>query len=526
MGLIDPTLKKNNSKLLLNLSLKLLDDSKNRGDDGTGLLVFRSGGYHIEKWLGTASNCPSQIDKLDIACSPQSILGHTRYATAGEILKVNIHPVKASYKDKNLFLVMNGEISFTERWRKESEKAGIKFDGSSTDTSNACGKILKTYLKTENLRTALQRFYREAFPFGGFTILGLLLDGKRSFFFYLREGMRPLFRTFFQGTFVFTSETKPITTNLDLPYGKIEPISPGRIGIYDFKKEKWDELDMNHMLSPLGSRGECPFEYAYFQEPNSIMHERSINSIREQFGKAAYKEHPCPPDAVVTAVPKSGISAARGYAEEALRSTPRIRLSEIIYRKIGNAVRSFILPTSEIAAKLKGKFEISPYDAKDAIVVNVDDSIVRGNVSAWISHLEKQAGAKEVRFISAWPPITGPCYAGIAIDYAQPLARKLDSFNLREFVRDHSALEKKLYEGYEHEEFGWIQFDHVGYVSSDAVIQILDRIIEGDFCTGCFTGDYNYLCPANLKNNTQNSCKEWVYEFIKRNEIRIPKLKK
>lgn len=519
---MDPFLKANPPQLLFNLSLKLLDDSKNRGDDGTGLLVAKDGKYQVEKWLGTAGNCPPGISQLEIVESPQCILGHTRYATAGERLLANIHPVRASLKDTKLFLVMNGELSFTPRWRQESENMGIKFDNSTTDSSDACGRILTIFKKTGNVAEACREFYTQAFPFGGFTILGFLLARNNSYFFYMREGMRPLYKAYFDHTVLFTSETKPITTNLDLPYEKLKPIPPGSIGIYDFKKEGWEEIDLKKELSPIGWRGECPFEYAYFQEPNSIMHGKSINSIREEFGKAAFREHPPPPESVVTAVPKSGISAARGYAQEALRETPSVRLSEIIYRKTGNKVRSFILPTSEIGAKLREKFEISPYDAQDSVVVNVDDSIVRGNVSAWISHLEKKAGAKEVRFISAWPPITGPCYAGIAIDYTQPLVKKLDSFDLREFVRDHSPLEEKLQEGYEHEEFGRVKFDHVGYVSPKRIIQILDQIIEGDFCTGCFTGEYNYLCPANVGNNDQNFCKHWVYRYLKENRIEIP----
>jgi glutamine phosphoribosylpyrophosphate amidotransferase len=254
-----------------------------------------------------------------------------------------------------------------------------------------------------------------------------------------------------------------------------------------------------------------------------------MDEIRTEFGKAACKEHP-PPDGnerhrtIVTPIPKSGISAAYGYAEQALRDGRDVHLGAIVLRRSGGDTRSFLGEgRSEIVKRLKRKFEINVQEAKDAVVINVDDSIVRGNVSAWITQMERKAGAKEVRFVSAWPPIIGPCYAGIAIDVGEPLAELVAQHDPQELAEDHRPLEEKLKEGYKHEEFGKTQFDDVGYVSPKAVTCILKRVIPGNFCTGCFSGEYNYINPLNIHGKPYRYA-EWLDEFIALNSVEMPEV--
>jgi len=195
---------------MLGLAIELLEGCRNRGEDGTGLLLYGRGLFpqlfHVEKWFGSAYDIPQRLYELNLEHHPEAILGHTRYATRGVISEENIHPVWASFhasgpqREAHLFLVMNGEISFTERWRVRAEAYGINLHGSTTDTAGCAGYLLQLYLAKRDLGDALVEFYKQAFPFGGFTILGLLLDGADAYFLYLRDGMRPLHAARFQGS--------------------------------------------------------------------------------------------------------------------------------------------------------------------------------------------------------------------------------------------------------------------------------------------------------------------------------------
>src|SRR5207245_11540618 len=99
---------------------------------------------------------------------------------------------------------------------------------------------------------------------------------------------------------------------------------------------------------------------------------------------------------------------ALGVAEES-----RVKLEHPLTRNqyVG---RTFIQPAQAgRRAKVKIKFNPVREVLLGKKVVVVDDSIVRGTTSRALVQLIRQAGAAEVHFRVASPPITGPCYYGI-----------------------------------------------------------------------------------------------------------------
>ncbi|HLC75108.1 MAG TPA: amidophosphoribosyltransferase, partial [Candidatus Nanoarchaeia archaeon] len=76
--------------------------------------------------------------------------------------------------------------------------------------------------------------------------------------------------------------------------------------------------------------------------------------------------------------------------------------------------RTFIMPTQR-ERELSVRMKLNPImsSIQNRRVAVLDDSIVRGTTSRKIVQLLRDAGAKEVHYISTCPPIRNPCHYGI-----------------------------------------------------------------------------------------------------------------
>ncbi|MGH7646335.1 MAG: amidophosphoribosyltransferase, partial [Gemmatimonadales bacterium] len=112
-------------------------------------------------------------------------------------------------------------------------------------------------------------------------------------------------------------------------------------------------------------------------------------------------------------------------------------------------------------------------------VVVVDDSIVRGTTSKALVQLIRQAGAKEVHFRVASPPITGPCYYGIDTPTKSEL---IASSHDVEEIRRHLGVAT------------------LGYLSLEGMLRAArGGRDETEFCHACFSGDYPTVIPEDLE---------------------------
>jgi len=500
--------------------LTLLDNMKNRGDDGTGVLFIKGNKIRLEKWAGNAQDIPRYtFDNLmnsKSARKPELLLGHTRYATKGKITLDNNHPVIASKGKTMISLVANGEISFAERWGELAEQEGIDLHASTNDFAFSAGKILSLYLEKKSLSSALQEFYKQAFPFGAFTVLGMLRENKKKKFFYLREGMKPLHFATVNNALFYFSETSHLQ---GLGIHKINSVKPGEIGIIGIPSQKKKTIDLNKKLKGIASRGLCPFEVTYFQNYNSKVEGTTIDSIRREFGKALAKEHLPKKKSVISWVPKSGISATQGYFEEALKHQARIEFRQAITRKPDSrnrGERSFLgYKSLSLDEKLKRKFNINSQEIEGEHVLIIDDSIVRGNVSAWIVEMVKEAKPKTITYMSAWPPMIGDCKAGIDLDKKELIALKY--MKAEKIIKNQEKLEKEMAKNFKAEKPS-TAFDSVSYVSSDGVKKVYKKYLKGKVCSGCFEGDYSYIHNGNAKK-----VPGWLADFIKKNNVELPK---
>ena len=129
-------------------------------------------------------------------------------------------------------------------------------------------------------------------------------------------------------------------------------------------------------------------------------------------------------------VPDSGVPAAIGYAQE---SGIPYELGIIRNHYVG---RTFIEPTQHIrqlGVRLKHSANRAVVSGKR--IVLIDDSIVRGTTSVKIVQMMREAGAREVHFRIASPPITHPDYYGIDTpEQDKLLAATHDLEAMRKFI--------------------------------------------------------------------------------------------
>jgi amidophosphoribosyltransferase len=162
--------------------------------------------------------------------------------------------------------------------------------------------------------------------------------------------------------------------------------------------------------------------------------------------------------------------AAIGYAEES--GIP----FEIGISRNHFVGRTFIEPEQSIRHfGVKVKLSALKHYLSGKRVIIIDDSIVRGTSCKKIISMIKSAGAKEVHFRVASPPITHPCFYGIDTPTKKELiASKL---NIDEICK-------------------FIGADSLGYLSLKG---LKATVAENgcEFCDACFTGNYplSYKSP-------------------------------
>jgi amidophosphoribosyltransferase len=134
---------------------------------------------------------------------------------------------------------------------------------------------------------------------------------------------------------------------------------------------------------------------------------RSVYEVRKAMGAQLARESNVEADVVVP-VPDSGVPAALGYSRTA--GIP-YELGIIRNHYVG---RTFIQPTQsvrELGVRMKHSANRAAIEGKR--IVLIDDSLVRGTTSKKIVKMMRDAGAREVHFRIASPPITHPDYYGI-----------------------------------------------------------------------------------------------------------------
>src|SRR2546427_768073 len=394
---------------------------QHRGQESAGMVAVDGEGVaRSHRGMGLVSDIFNERVLGDL---PGDVaIGHTRYSTAGTSVLANAQPMVARYREGPLALAHNGTLTNAVQLRSDLVAKGSLFQ-SSSDSEVLVHLIARSEAREpeDQLLDALERVD------GAYSLL--ITVGRTLYAIVDPRGFRPLVLGRLGRGWVVASETCALDiTGATL----VRELEPG-----DFVRIHGEEVDQLPRL-PLGHQ--------------------------------LAREHPAPGADCVFSVPDSSNAMALGFSEES-----GIKLEHALIRNhyVG---RTFIHPAQAgRMAKVKIKFNPVREVLEGKKVVVVDDSIVRGTTSKALVQLIRQAGAAEVHFRVASPPITGPCYYGIDTPTKGELIAS--SHDVTE-IRDHLGV------------------DSLGYLSLDGML----RAAGGDpagFCHACFSGAYPTEIPGD-----------------------------
>jgi len=434
---------------------------QHRGQESAGIAVNNAGMIGSFKNMGLVSEV-FDTSILSIL-QGQSAIGHVRYSTTGDSLKENAQPMVVKYRNGQIALGHNGNITNARQIRDELEDQGLLFQTTS-DTEVILSLISKHRLKTDNVIQAIKLTANHLV--GSFSLVLLTehnLIGVRD-----PLGIRPLCLGKLDNSYVLASESCALDSiNADF----VRDIEPGEIIVINK-----DGIESFFMDGISEKSRLCIFEHVYFARPDSIIDGASVYESRREAGRLLAIEHPVDAD-VVMGVPDSGLAAAMGFADQL-----GIRYGHGLLKN-RYVARTFIQPGQnkrENSVSLK-------YNAMKAVVtgkrvVMVDDSIVRGTTIIKIIEMLKRAGAKEVHMRVSSPPLLHPCFYGVDISKREEL-----------IAASHSIEEIRQIIG----------ADSLGYLSVEG-LRSSPKESKLEFCTACLNGEY----PTELseKHKKQAFC--------------------
>jgi len=428
---------------------------QHRGQESGGMVAVDGEGVaRSHRGMGLVSDIFNERVLSDL---PGDVaIGHTRYSTAGTSVLANAQPMLARYREGPLALAHNGNLTNAVQLRSDLVAKGSLFQ-SSSDSEVLVHLIARSEAREpeDQLLDALERVE------GAYSLL--ITVGRTLYAIVDPRGFRPLVLGRLGRGWVVASETCALDiTGATL----VRELEPG-----DFVRIHGEEVDQLPRLAPQPRR-RCVFELVYFSRPDSTVFHRSVDRVRRALGHELAREHPAPGADCVFSVPDSSNAMALGFSEES-----GVKLEHALIRNhyVG---RTFIHPAQAgRMAKVKIKFNPVREVLLGKKVVVVDDSIVRGTTSRALVQLIRQAGAAEVHFRVASPPITGPCYYGIDTPSRNEL---IGASNSVAQIRDHLGV------------------DSLGYLSLDGMLRAAGGD-PADFCHACFSGDYPTDIPEDLE---------------------------
>ena len=383
---------------------------QHRGQDAAGIATNHSSMFSMHKANGLVRDVFRTRNMRSL--QGNSGIGHCRYPTAGSSSEEEAQPfyVNAPF---GITLAHNGNLTNQEELKRalfQNDRRHINTDSDSEVLLNVLAHEIQEAttgysLDPDAVFKAVAMVHRRVR--GAYAVVAQIA-GHGLLAFRDPFGIRPLcigVNETDQGKeYLVASESVALE---GIGFTFLRDIAPGEAVFIDAGGSLHErQCADNPSLNP------CAFEYVYLARPDSILDGASVYATRLKMGEylaeKIRKEFSSGEIDVVMPIPDSSRPAA---IQLALKLGIEYREGFIKNRYIG---RTFLMPGQAIRSKsVRQKLNAIGSEFKGKNVLLVDDSIVRGTTSREIVQMAREAGARNVYFASAAPPVLFPNVYGI-----------------------------------------------------------------------------------------------------------------
>ena len=394
---------------------------QHRGQESSGIVAVDGEGVaRSHRGMGLVSE--NFNDPVLATLSGDVAIGHTRYSTAGSSILANAQPFLARYREGPLSLGHNGNLTNAVPLRADLVAKGSIFQTTS-DSEVLVHLIARSEAREpeDQILDALERVD------GAYSLV--LTIGRTLYALVDPSGFRPQIQGKLGPGYDEAYETCALDLNgaevvRELEPGEMLRIHEGEVvRLPTSPRKRHSAASSSWCISRARTR---PFSTGRW------------TACGVPLGASSWpRSTPPPTPTAFFSVPDSSNAMALGFSEQS-----GVKLEHALIRNhyVG---RTFIQPSQAGRnAKVKIKFNPVREILEGKKVVIVDDSLVRGTTSKGLVQMIRQAGATEVHFRIASPPITGPCWYGIDTPSKSEL---IAANNSVEQIRKHLGVESLGY---------------------------------------------------------------------------------
>ena len=390
---------------------------QHRGQDAAGMVTYDQDHFSLRKGNGLVRDVfRSRHMQALKGCMG---IGHVRYPTAGSDSEAEAQPFYVN-SPFGIVLAHNGNLTNVTELRSALFRDELRHMNTHSDSEvllNIFAQELQRachgMFQEEGLFKAIEILHQRCR--GGYAVVALIA-GIGMVAFRDPYGIRPLIfgKRVNQGKqeVMVASESVALTSQ---GYTIERDVAPGEAILIRTNGQMSSKICAKKTeLSP------CIFEYVYLARPDAIIDNISVYQVRMNIGhrlaEKIRKEWADLKIDVIVPIPETSRHAAITLANSL---NIEFREGFVKNRYVG---RTFIMPGQSVREKsVRQKLSVIDLEFKNKNVLLIDDSIVRGTTSKEIIQMAREAGAKNVYFASASPPVRYPNLYGIDMPSAQEL---------------------------------------------------------------------------------------------------------